>query len=1186
MKQFGNPLVRKWLDSLRDAVYCADDLLDSVLIKAKTGKKLRSSWSISFFKDRHREMVDRMEEVVTKIEYLGNQKDSLGLGKIPTGSSSWRIPSSSLVRGNVYGREDDKKALVQMLNDNNENQLSVIAIVGIGGVGKTTLAQWLYNNQEEFMTGFDLKAWVCVSEKFEVVETTRNVIKQIYGGSCSLDDFNSLQNALKGELSNKKFFIVLDDVWSDDGDKWSNFMTPFQYGKKGSIVLLTTRGENVALAVKNCRPYYLGGLSEHYCWSVFADNASFQQSNGSAELEVIGREIVKKCRGLPLAAETLGRLLRAKHDVQEWKDILTSNIWEFSVEKSKIIPALLISYFYLPAHLKRCFVYCSLFPKDYKFKKNELILLWMAEDLLPSSKGRKSLEEVGCECFDELTSRLFFTKIQNDGDYFVMHDLLHDLAIFLAGDFYCNSEELGEEEISNQTRHLCVNLSRCSPKLYNSISKVESLRTLLLIKDLFSPDFNVEMATHEILSKCKYLRVLSHDQLDVLPDSMGKLIHLRYLNLSYCHIKKLPESLCNLCVLQTLRLHRCVYLSALPSDLHHLVSLRHLDIRETFLPKMPGKLSKLNQLQTLNHFVVSKHKHNGIQQLGGLPNLHGSLEIEKLENIVDVKEAESAKISDKHIDELSLEWSSGADMVSNTQTERDMLVNLQPHYELKELRIKGYKGTTFPDWLGNCSYNYVTGIFLDSCKNCCILPSLGQLPCLKSLWISRFDKLESVGKEFYKSESDHHSLPYAPFPSLETLEFDDMPCLKVWHISDSEYFPPLRKLAIRNCPMLEGEMLHQVFLRTLSSLSAVSKICRLEGGLNEEMYSYNGNGLSIRGTESVKSALKAICIDRQTCLQEIQIHGCSFAISFPGNCLPKSLKWLAAINCSKLEFPEQQQQKYDLVELYISSSCDSLTSLSLDAFPNLKTLTLYGCKNLESVSMSEPSHAALQSLTIKFCHNFVSFPREELAALQSLAIFECYSFVSFPREGLAAPNLTNLDVQYCNKLEALPYQMNTLLPKLHSLYVHSIPIPEGGFPPNLKELAIGGPWRTLSSISNLDALTHLTMYGDKYESTKPFPDVGSLHHLPSLTTLYLSNFYRMETLESNQLLHLTSLQHLHILYAPKLKNIAGEKLPSSLLLLELAICGFLGEYCKNKHQQIWPKISHIPTILVDGQQVF
>ncbi|KAL4393056.1 hypothetical protein AHAS_Ahas02G0013800 [Arachis hypogaea] len=971
MKQFGNPSVRKWLDSLRDAVYCAQDLLDAVLLKATTQKNASSSWSLSFFINRDTKMVDKMEVVVRRIEDLGKQKDFLGLEKIPTGSSSWRTPSTSLVKGTVYGREDDKKALIKMLNDNCEHHLSVFAIVGIGGVGKTTLAQWLYNNEGEFMKGFDLKAWVCVSEKFEVVETTRNVIKQLHGDSCSLDDFNSLQNALKEELSNKKFFIVLDDVWSDDGDKWSNFMTPFQQnGNKGSIVLLTTREENVASAVQNCRPYFLKKLSEDYCWSVFAENASFPQSNGRAALEEIGRKIVKKCDGLPLAAETLGRLLCTKHDVEEWNKILMSDIWGFSVQKSKIIPALLISYFHLPPHLKGCFVYCALYSKDHKFEKDDLILLWMAEDLLPPPKRGESLEEVGCECFDELTSRLFFTKNEDFGDYFVMHDLLHDLAIFLA-----------------------VDLSHCSSKFYNSISKVESLRTLLLFGAFSSPNCNIEAATCEILSKCKYLRVLSFDKLDVLPNSTGELIHLRHLDLSYTHIKTLPESLCSLCNLQTLKLRRCYELTSLPSGFHNLVSLRHLDIRGTHLEEMPRKMSELNQLHVLSYFVVGKHKDNGIQELGGLANLHGCLEIKKLENMVDVKEAMSAKIMDKsYIDELWLEWSSGDDIVSSTQKERDMLDNLQPQNGLKELKIERYKGTIFPDWLGNCSYQNMTSVSLKSCKNCCMLPSLGQLPSLKSLSIKGLDQLRSIGEEFYKNEGDHHSSHIAPFPTLETLVFDSMPCWEVWHVSESETFLQLRNLEITDCPMLKEEMRNQVFSRIVSSLSDVSKVRKLLMGYHyitshtDAMF-LDEDTLRIRGSEFVKeSALKAMMsINHLCCLQEIHIEG-----------------------CRKLEFPEQQQHKYDLVELQIEHSCDSLTSLSLDVFPNLKNLQIKVCRNLESVSMSEAPHAALQRLSISGCDKLVSLAGE----------------------GLAAPNLTHLKVKYCSKLEALPRDMKSLLPSL------------------------------------------------------------------------------------------------------------------------------------------------------------
>nr|XP_025664011.1 putative disease resistance RPP13-like protein 1 [Arachis hypogaea] len=894
--------MRKWLDNLRDAVYCAEDLLDTVLAKAATQKEESSSWwSPSFFINRDRNhMVEKMEGVVRRIEDLGKQKDFLGLEKIPTGGSSWRTPSSSLVRGNVYGREDDKKALVKMLKDNTEHHLSVMDIVGIGGVDKTTLAQWLYNNQEEFMKGFDLKAWVCISEKFEVVETTRNVIKQIHGSTCSLDDFDLLQNALKKELSNKKFFIVLDDVWSDDGDKWSNFMTPFQQnGNKGSIILLTTRKENVAFAVQNCRPYFLRKLSEDYCWSVFAKNASFPESNGRAALEEIGRKIVKKCDGLLLAAETLGRLLHTKHDVEEWNKILMSHI-----------PALLISYFHLSPHLKRCFVYCALFPKDYPFKKDELILLWMAEHLLPPPKRGKSLEEVGCECFDKLTSRLFFTKTKGFDHFFGMHDLLHDLAIFLAGDFYCNSEELDkEEEIKIQTRHLCVDLRHCSSKLYNSISKVESLRTLLLFANFSSPNCNIEAATCEILSKCKYLKVLSSDKLDVL------------------------------CNLQTLKLRRCFELTTLPSGLHNLVNLPHLDIRGTSLEEMPGKMSKLNQLHVLGSFIVGKHEDNGIQELAGLNGL-------------------------------------------------------------KELKIEGYKGTIFPDWLGNCSYVNMIRVSLKSCKNCCMLPSLGQLPSLKSLSIEGLYQLRRIGEAFYKNEGDHHSSHIAPFLSLDTLLFDNM-----------------------------EEMLNQVFFRIVSSLSDVSKVCKLDINEHSEAMFLDGDTLTISGRESVmESALKAM--------------------------------------------------------------------------------------------MS----------------------------------------INHLREGLAAPNLTHLNVSRCSKLEALPRHMNSLLPSLHSLDICACPnicmSPEGGLPPNLKELTAGGcekQVKDLSWMANLDALTHLRIYGLGCENIKSYPEVGSLPHLPSLTTLKIWWFNNLETLECNELLRLTSLQQLHIEYCWNLENMAGEKLPPSLSLLQIKL---------------------------------
>ncbi|XP_057742255.1 putative disease resistance protein At3g14460 [Arachis stenosperma] len=1177
-KQFGNELVREWLDSLKDALYTADDLLDRVFIKAEIRNKVRIR--LPHFLDLSgRKMVTKIEEVVERIEDLEKRKDTLGLREIQTGSSSWRPPSTSLVKGNVYGRDGDQQELIKMLNDNNNHNLSVISIVGMGGVGKTTLAQWLYNNKD-LMDGVDLKAWICVSENFDVVETTKNVIKGISSGVCSLDGFDLLQQDLKEKLSEKKFFIVLDDVWSEDVDKWNSFIVPFQHGRKGSTILLTTRMVNVGRIVQHYNSYTLNQLSDDYCWSIFADNASFPESNGSSELEGIGRKIVERCDGLPLAAETLGRLLRSEHRAEEWNKILSSDIWEFPLANCKIVPALLLSYHHLPTHLKRCFVYCSLYPKDYQFDKDELILLWMAENLLQQPRRGQTLEEVGCECFDDLVSRLFFKQVEYyDEKYFVMHDLMHDLAIFLAGKFYCRSfEELGEEEeMSILTRHLLYDRS-ISKKTFSS-REIESLRTLLYIDDGSHIEKAPATLPCDILSKNKYLRVLSFGRIDIFPDSIDKLIQLRYLDLSWSDIEVLPESLCKLCNLQTLKLKNCFSLTMLPNGMCKLVNLRHLDIRGTRLKEMPKGMSKLKQLHILSKFVVGKQEDNGMEELGGLLNIHGSLEIEKLENVVDGNEARSARIIDKkHIEELLLKWSRFGDMVSNTHTdEEDILGGLQPHTGLKKLSVDGYKGKIFSDWMGHSLYQNMTSVSLQYCWNCCVLPSLGQLPSLKSLSIKRFDQLESIGKEFYKNEGHQHSSPIAPFPSLETLKFDDMSRWEEWHLPDSEAFPQLKSLQITRCRMLKGDMLNQVLMRIVFSSSDVSKVRQLE--IQEERQEWgvkemrlDGDRLSISGFECVaECAFKARIIHHLTSLQQIYFLWCSSVVSLGGNCLPKSLQKLRILYSRQIELL-QQQHKYDLVDLQIELSCDSLSSLSLDAFPNLENLKIAMCSNLESVSMSEPPHAALQRLIIS----------------------DCPQFVSFPQEGLATPNLTHLDVSGCWKLEALPRGMNSLLPNLESLDIRGCRnicrLPEGGLLPNLKTLSVGDceqQVRGVSWLGNLDNLTHLTISGLWCESIiKSYPEVGLLPHLPSLATLHIRAFDNLETLECSELLRLTSLQQLHISYCLRLNNMEGEKLPPSLLLLQIDYCDLLGEHCKNKHQQIWSKISHIPTIEVDVNKIF
>ncbi|RYR23992.1 hypothetical protein Ahy_B02g057485 [Arachis hypogaea] len=208
----------------------------------------------------------------------------------------------------------------------------------------------------------------------------------------------------------------------------------------------------------------------------------------------------------------------------------------------------------------------------------------------------------------------------------------------------------------------------------------------VVLDRLISPEEEGAMLPCDILSKNKYLRVLSLDIPNVFPDSIGKLIQLRYLDLSWSDIEVLPQSLCNFCNLQTLKLVGCSKLTMLPNGMYNLVNLRHLDIRGTHLKEMPKGMGKLKQLHILSYYIVGKSEDNGIQELGGLLNLRASLQIWKLENVVDANQARNARIIDKkHIEYLILKWSSGDDMVSNTHTDgQDILHALQPHHVLKK----------------------------------------------------------------------------------------------------------------------------------------------------------------------------------------------------------------------------------------------------------------------------------------------------------------------------------------------------------------------------------------------------------------------------------------------------------------------------------------------------------------------
>jgi hypothetical protein len=640
-KQHTNRAVKQWVDDLRDLAYDVEDILDDFATEAlrcklkgeNEGSTASTSkvWKLiptccTVLTPHTLKMNIRLESKITEITNRFDnlvQEANLSLKEIADGRSQRKIgtlaPTSVMTDdAHVYGREKDKKALLELLlsEEIRNAKVSVIPIRGMGGIGKTTLAQLLFNDKE-VQNFFDLKVWACVSEDFDAVRVTKTVLKSVTFESCDDNDLNLLQVKLKEKLNGKKYLIILDDLWNENYHDWTILCAPFQAGSQGSTIVITTRNEGVSSMTGTVPTYHLQELSNGDCLSLFTQHAlGANDFSAHPTLQDIGEEIITRCKGLPLALKTLGGLLRTKRDRGEWEDILKSKIWNIPKGKSEIVPALMLSYHHLPSHLKRCFAYCSILPKDYEFEKEQLVLLWMAEGLIQTREDdHKQMEDLGREYFHDLFSRSFFQQSSIEKSQFMMHDLINDLAQLVAGDTCFRMEDRirgsSEKILPKKARHSSyLGVEYDSNTKFKAFFELTCLRTFL---PLMLPHPGYCYLTHnvplQLLPKLKCLRVLSFNGYCIyeLPDSIGDLKHLRYLDLSHTRVRGLPESTTTLYNLQTLILENCYYLKELPSKLGNLVNLRHLNIlNANKLEGMPPQIGKLTSLQTLSNLIVGK----------------------------------------------------------------------------------------------------------------------------------------------------------------------------------------------------------------------------------------------------------------------------------------------------------------------------------------------------------------------------------------------------------------------------------------------------------------------------------------------------------------------------------------------------------------------------------------------------
>uniref|UniRef100_A0A2N9G3W5 Disease resistance RPP13-like protein 1 n=1 Tax=Fagus sylvatica TaxID=28930 RepID=A0A2N9G3W5_FAGSY len=994
-KQLTDVNVKNWLDSLRDLAYDLEDILDEFAIEVMQRKLKSSEHDESSTSNKVRSLVPtgftpsavkfnirmkfEIEKINRRLQEITQHKDRLGLKDVGMSVKIWKRPSSTSVPyGPVIGRDEDRQKIVELiLKDEaiDDASFHVISIVGMAGVGKTTLARLVYN--DDAVKDFNPRAWICVSDDFDVMRVTKAVLESVTSQPCHLKELNEVQVQLANELEGKKFLLVLDDIWNENYGLWEALLPPFRAGAAGSRIIVTTRNASVGKVMGAVHSYNLEFISDKDCWAIFVQHALMNENVGRpANSGLIRERILERCRGLPLAARTLGGIFRGK-ELDEWEDIMNSKLWSSSDTGNDIFPVLRLSYHHLPHHLKRCFAYCSLFPKDYEFEEKQLILLWMAEGLIYQAERDKPMEDLGGEYFRDLLSRSFFQQSSSDKSRFVMHDLISDLAQWVAGISYFRLETKLEgnerSKVSSKARHLSYVGSRYdATKKFEAISEFKHLRTFL---PLMPPYLGYSYLSYDIilnlLPKLQNLRVLSLSGYRIvdLPDSIGDLKHLRYLDLSRTQLRSLPKSISTLYNLQTLLLEDCSSLNTLPADFGNLFNLRHLNTSgSNLLEGMPLKLGKLTSLQSLSNFVVGKGSFSAIRELGPLLHLRGTLCISKLENVTEVREAKDSNLIGKQdLNELVMEWSGNFDESQDGKTQLEVLDMLQPNVKLKELTMKCYGGTKFPTWIGDPSFSNLVLLRFENCENCTSLPPVGQLPLLKDLLIRGMAGVKSVGREFYGENCSR------PFQSLQTLRFENMPRWEKWN-------PP---------------------------------------GVNEEF-------ACLRYPKGCTAS---------NCLRELSIEGCPTLFSFPASGFPSMLKVIRIKSCGGLKslLPEGTLHSSNnaCLEQLCIVRCDSMNSIARGQLPpTLKRLEISHCLNLKCLLDEREG----SSSSVMHDEDINNNSRNTL--LHYLDIKSCPSLTFLTSSGKLPATLTHLLVRDCAKLMCLS-STGELPAALQHLEIHS-----------------------------------------------------------------------------------------------------------------------------------------------------
>ncbi|KAG6730581.1 hypothetical protein I3842_01G087700 [Carya illinoinensis] len=651
-RQNENHSVRQWVADMRDVAYDAEDIIERYALKVGSRKEsggiqnvlkrfvriLREAKAIYQTSSEIGEITKRISTLSSRLQKYGIQS-VLMEGGGPS-SSSEKIREQRQTYGhaeyNVVGLKDSLKEVVACLTEEVKYKYRVVSICGMGGLGKTTLAGKVYNHQQ-VTSHFDCRAWVCISQQYRKSDVWKEVLISLI--SPSKEQRDEIERMGDGELveklceiqRQKKCLVVLDDIWKVGA--WYNLRAAFPTNDTNSRILLTSRNEALASKVDpSGHIHKLPFLNDEESWELFQYLALSRRSEECTikeNMKILGKEMVRYCKGLPLAITVLGGLLGSQQTLEEWNQVhrnVKSYIHQqdgLPIHEQDGLPISIVlglSYDDLPSHLKLCFLYLGHFPEDFEIRRTMLIQMWVAEGLVYRMQhigsNEETLEDVGERYLQELVQRCMVQVGQKSSFARIKTCRLHDL---MRG--FCVEKAKSENFLhlinidheSNEEREAPIGevrrvaISGGSSPMRHGFTLPSTSQKYFHLRSLLT--FSVPLKEQSMLRNFKYLRVLNFVMTGRMgmdcPPEIESLIHLRFLSLRDTSIRSIP-SLRNLKCLQTLDLRSRWNSVILPNDVfRNMEHLRHL-----YLPpdsRTGGKLQLPNasKLQTLVNIPVS-----------------------------------------------------------------------------------------------------------------------------------------------------------------------------------------------------------------------------------------------------------------------------------------------------------------------------------------------------------------------------------------------------------------------------------------------------------------------------------------------------------------------------------------------------------------------------------------------------